>query len=117
MRLKANKYHAVKTTVNGYTFDSLAEARRYQELYLMVKSKDITHLQVHSPMRVTINGENLFSYTPDFTYLDLRTKKTVYEDVKGVITPVFALKKKVIEALDPHVRITVIRMERRARRK
>ena len=33
-----NKYHAIKTTVDGITFDSRAEARRYRELKLLERA-------------------------------------------------------------------------------
>ena len=39
-----NKYHAIKTTVDGITFDSRAEARRYRELKLLERAGVIENL-------------------------------------------------------------------------
>jgi hypothetical protein len=38
-----NKYHAVKTEVDGIVFDSKKEANRYQELCLLQKAHEIFH--------------------------------------------------------------------------
>ena len=40
----------------------------------------------------------MFTYYADFRYLDAETGRTVVEDVKGVATPVYKIKKKIIEA-------------------
>jgi hypothetical protein len=41
------KYNAKKTKLDGFTFDSQAEARRYQDLKLMHEAGEIHKLRVH----------------------------------------------------------------------
>lgn len=92
-----SKYNAIKTEVDGFIFDSKAEARRYSELKLLEKVGEIKDLQLQALFPVFVNGKLICHYLADFTYHD----KGVYvvEDVKGVKTPVYRLKKKLVEAL------------------
>lgn len=93
------KYHAVKVKLDGYTFDSKKEAARYAELLLLVKAGHILELQVHPSFPLTVNGVNIGKYIADFAYHDWYKKKDVVEDVKGVKTPVYRLKNKLVKAL------------------
>ena len=86
-----NKYKNVKTIVDGVRFDSKAEARRYAELMLL-----------------QIGGKYIAHYKADFRYLDDQGCQII-EDVKGVKTPIYRLKKKLVEALHPGVKITEIK--------
>jgi hypothetical protein len=100
--MRRSKYRAVKTTVDGIRFDSKKEARRYQELKLMEKAGKIRYLVVkpeaydlHCPAYDESPGlelEKVCEYRPDFTYRE--NGKEVVEDVKGVRTPLYRLKKK-----------------------
>lgn len=103
-----SKYHARRTEIDGITFDSAAEARRYGELKLMQAAGEIAGLELQPSFRIDVNGQHICTYKADFRYLDgavLMTDgangytKTVYEDVKGMRTPVYRLKKKLVEAL------------------
>lgn len=94
------KYNARKTTVDGITFDSAREARRYSELLLLVKAGEISDLRrqvkfelipaqrepdTTGPRGGTIKGkliERGISYIADFTYRDKAGRFQV-EDVKG----------------------------------
>lgn len=96
---KASKYRAVKTTVDGITFDSKREADRYSELKIMQKAGVIRdlRLQVKFPfftdsIRPT---KPTFNYVADFVYIS--GDHEVIEDCKGFKTPVYRLKKKLIE--------------------
>jgi len=40
-----SKYHNRKTEVNGITFDSMAEARRYEELLILERAHKISNLE------------------------------------------------------------------------
>src|SRR3990167_6691075 len=94
------KYHARRTEVDGITFDSLAEARRYGELKLLQAAGEIGHILVHPHWDIVVNGAKVCRYEADFEYTDTRHdgKKTV-EDVNGVKTPIYRLKKKLMAAV------------------
>lgn len=96
---RANKYGAVKTTVEGITFDSGAEARRYQQLRLLERAGEISDLERQVSYRIDINGVHVCNVRPDFRYRDNRAGKVVVEDVKGgPATAVFRLKQKLVLA-------------------
>ena len=95
---KRNKYGAVKTEVDGITFDSKKEAKRYTELKEMEANGEITNLArqrryVLQPA-FELNGKKFRSieYISDFEYDKDGIHHT--EDVKGKILPVFKLKAK-----------------------
>ena len=97
-----NKYRAKKVSLDGYVFDSKAEARRYGELRLMLKSKDITHLEIHRKYILTVNDVGVAIYVADFGYFDVRKNEWIVEDVKSPVTaklPAFKMKKKLMLAL------------------
>lgn len=105
-RRSQSKYKAVKTTVDGITFDSKKEAARYSELKLMEQAGDIRHLilQPRYELSVTfhmLGGESMEVpigyYVADFRYTD-RDANTVVEDVKGMKTPMYRWKKRHVEA-------------------
>lgn len=92
----ANKYKAVPTLVGDIRFDSKAEAKRYSELLLLFRGGVIRNLELQPEFPVTINGRKVFTYKADFAYFE--GQERVIEDVKGVRTPVYRLKKKCVEA-------------------
>ena len=95
-----NKYNAKKVKLDGFTFDSKAEARRYGELKLLQKAGKISKLDVHPKISIHVNDKFVCNYIADFNYYDQeRRGKNVYEDVKGVKTPVYNLKKKLVKAI------------------
>lgn len=96
---KPSKYRAVKTVVDGITFDSKKEARRYQVLKLMERGKEIVSLELQPEFKVYLCEKKMFTYKADFGYICLHTGDSIIEDVKGFKTPVYRLKKKIIEAV------------------
>lgn len=100
------KYRAVKTEVDGIIFDSKKEAARYKELILLEKSGVISHLELQPRYDCVVNGKKICSYRADFRYFN--DQNSVVEDVKGFKTPVYRLKKKLVEALYPGIRILEI---------
>ena len=94
-----SKYHAIKTEVDGFIFDSKAEARRYKELRLLEKNGDIADLELQPKFLVEVKGKKICTYLADFQYFDRAKGAHVVEDVKGVKTPVYRLKKKLVEAI------------------
>lgn len=91
-----SKYRAVKTVVDNIVFDSKREAARYSELKLLLRGGVISNLEWHTPLDFLIGGKKIFTYKPDFIYYE--NGERIIEDVKGVRTPVYRLKKKLIEA-------------------
>lgn len=90
---KKTKYHNEKVTVEGITFDSKAEAQRYGELQQMQKGGEIRWFS-RQPSFVLPGS---IRYRPDF--LVCKRNGTLYvEDVKGMETPEFKLKKKLWDA-------------------
>jgi hypothetical protein len=96
--VKVPKYRNIKTTVDGITFDSAKEARRYSELKLLERSGRITGLEVQPSFPIVINGVKVCTYKADFGYVD-QIGSPVIEDCKGFKTPVYRLKKKLMLAV------------------
>lgn len=97
---KGNKYNAKKTVVDGITFDSKAEAARYVELKLLEGQGVIKGLERQVRFRLqegfgAFDGKRVrpIDYVADFMYVD-NNGDTVVEDVKGMRTDVYKLKKK-----------------------
>jgi hypothetical protein len=95
--IKRSKYGAKKTVVDGITFDSQAEATRYGVLKIVQASGLIRDLRLQVPYQITVNGKKVCRYVADFVYIE--SDKEVVEDVKGMKTPVYNLKKKLMEAV------------------
>lgn len=93
-----SKYGAQRTTVDGLTFDSKKEARRYRDLLLLGLAGELRDLELQPRFPIVVNGVRIGEYRADFRYWDAR-RGDVVEDVKGLRTPVYVLKRKLIEAL------------------
>ena len=91
-----NKYNNIKTVVDGIKFDSKREAYYYLYYKRLQDNKIISNLKLQTPIKFDIDGKHIFTYKADFEYEDEYGHH--YIDVKGVETPVFRLKKKLIEA-------------------
>lgn len=91
------KFGNKKTVVDGIKFDSKAEATRYSTLKILQAAGVVTELQLQVPYILTVNGMKVCKYVADFVYrIDGRT---VVEDVKGVRTPEYKLKRKLMLAV------------------
>lgn len=94
-----SKYHSIRVEQDGYVFDSKAEAARYSELKLLERACAIERLEVHPKFPLDVNGERVGTYIGDFRYTKLPEHQVVVEDVKGVRTAVYRLKKKLMKAI------------------
>lgn len=98
--LMPSKYHAKKTVVNGITFDSKREAKRYGVLKLLERAGAIKGLQRQVRYELipafNVDGKHYrpTSYVADFVYTDCGTGEVVVEDCKGYRTDVYRLKSK-----------------------
>lgn len=90
------KYNAVKTYVDGIKFDSKFEAERYSILNVLLKGKVISDLQLQVAFPIIVNDIKICSYIADFVYF--QDGNRIVEDAKGVKTPEYKLKKKLMKA-------------------
>lgn len=105
--VRANKYHARKCTVDGIRFDSTREAKRYQELRLLVQAGAIRGLTVQPEYKISVTNRwtseviHIGRYRADFWYIDNATEATVIEDAKSPATKTTAyrLRKRLVEAI------------------
>jgi len=96
---KPHKYHARRTTVDGVKFDSEREAEYIGGLILQQRAGIIRLLEIHPSYPITVNGVLIGVYEADARYVLVETGATVVVDVKGVRTPLYRLKKKLVEAI------------------
>lgn len=96
-----SKYHSRKTVVDGITFDSAKEARRYRELQLLEKAGVISGLTRQQAFTLIpaqrIDGkvvERAVKYVADFCYY--RDGEYVVEDTKGFRTADYIIKRKLM---------------------
>lgn len=95
-----HKFHAIPTEYDGIKFASKKEAKRYRELILLKKSGDILFFLRQVPFHLPGNVK----YLCDFVIFWNNCEVT-FEDVKGMKTPMYILKKKQVETLYP-IKIT-----------
>lgn len=117
-RAQGSKYNNKKVTVDGITFDSAKEGRRYQELKLAEAAGAIGDLKRQVRFELipaqrepdtrgarggVVKGkllERQVVYVADFVYTDLYTGEKIVEDVKGMkqgtAYEVFKLKRKLM---------------------
>lgn len=98
---KRGKYYAQPTTVDGIRFDSKKEADRYEQLKLEQAAGEITDLELQPIYELHVTRPDyvrvtIATWRGDFRYR--RKGRVVVEDVKGVRTPLYKLKKKFVEA-------------------
>lgn len=98
---QGSKFKALKVIVDGKKFDSKAEAMRFAKLSFMQHRNIISHLELQPKFTLEVNQKKICTYKGDFRYR--LEGKTVVEDVKGFITPVFSLKLKLLKALFPGI--------------
>jgi len=110
------KYRAIKTEcLHGHTHDSKKEAARCNELHDLELDGAITDLRQQPSFAIDIGDSYICTYVADFEYRvqDCR----IVEDVKGVLTPVFSIKRKLVEATHPGVVVTLYPPRKRKARK
>jgi hypothetical protein len=102
--MRQPKYRNKRTEVNGMLFDSQAEARRYLALRLQEEDGQISQLkrqvafELVPPVRLlgSKRATPAVRYVADFSYLTA-DGRTIVEDVKGMITPVYRLKRHIMK--------------------
>lgn len=96
-----SKYRAVPTVVDGIRFASKKEAAHYGTLKILERAGKITELRIQPKWELVIFGQKICTYIADFYYLESVNGKLFgrIEDVKGIKTPVYRLKKKLMKAI------------------
>lgn len=93
---KRPKYGNRKVTVDGVTWDSQREYKRWLSLWQRQKLGLIRELRRQVTFRLIVNGMLVCRYVADFTYVE--SGKRVVEDAKGFRTPEYKLKSKLMQA-------------------
>lgn len=106
--IKKGKYHNEPTErVMGdgsvHKFPSKKEAARYDELMALYKAGKISDLRLQPQFTlqesyITAEGKRIraIRYDADFSYINVATGEYVVEDAKGIQTPVYKMKKKLM---------------------
>ena len=115
MKYKRSKYGNKKAVVDGITFDSTQEARRYTELKLLQRAGQINGLELQKTFelvpaqretyeRYGKKGQRLkdgerciekaVTYKADFVYYE--NGQLVVEDTKGMRTKEYIIKRKLM---------------------
>ncbi|WP_010589728.1 DUF1064 domain-containing protein [Acinetobacter sp. CIP 64.2] len=105
---KRNKFNAQKVELDGMTFDSKKEHKRYIELKALQQRGEITSLEHHTKFELApktkLEGEKrakpALRYFVDFTYYI--ADKYIVEDVKSVATrnlPSYRTKKHLMKTV------------------
>ncbi len=99
-RTRGGKYNAKKVIINSIEFDSKVEGQRYIFLLEQQRNGLISSLELQRKFEIEINGQFICSYCADFCYIQKVDDIPVFivEDVKGMKTPVYRLKKKMLKA-------------------
>lgn len=106
------KYGNKKVIIDGITFDSKKEARRYRELKLLERAGQIQNLELQKEFELiptqreadTVGArggikkgkviEHAVKYKADFVYTE--NGETVVEDTKGMRTKDYIIKRKLM---------------------
>jgi len=109
--MRAHKYNAVRTEVDGISFASKKEARRYGELKLLERAGEISHIRLqtrwplicgHLIMKTSTRRDMV--YVSDFDYHE--NDELIIEDCKGMRTELYKLKRAIMEANGYQIRET-----------
>lgn len=104
-----SKFGNKTTTVEGRSFHSQMEAKRYAELRLMERNGDIRELKCQPVFPLYgKGGSKICKYVADFSYFDKNGMRHI-EDVKGPITALFSIKKKLFEDNYPEHNLEIVR--------
>lgn len=105
-KTKSSKFNNIKTEIDGYTFDSKKESEFYGSLKLKKQAGLIKDFQMQVPYEIIVNNIHIAKYFLDFE-IENNDGTKEYIDIKGkdkktnkfIKTGVFALKKRLVEAI------------------
>ena len=103
-----------KRTMDGIVFASKKEMMRYSELKLIEFAGDIKNLKLQPRFPLSIQEPKravstlICTYIADFEFWDVKAAKLVIEDVKGMKTPEYRIKKKLFDVLYHPLKLTEV---------
>ena len=109
------KYFARKTLcIHGHEHPSAREAKRCEELHLLLRAGEIDALVYEPTYELAIDGKPIkmgnghkAKYRPDFVYRE--RGKIIAEDVKGFIVRDFPLRAAVFRHCYPEIELRVVK--------
>lgn len=98
-----SKYYSHKTEcLQGHLHDSAKEAKRCNELHLLLKANKISNLEIQRKFVLIpavryqdMPNERGISYVADFSYME--NGKNIIEDTKGYRTQAYIIKRKIFK--------------------
>ena len=111
---KSSKFNNKKSLIDGHTFDSIKEGEFYGSLKLKKQAGLIKDFQMQVQYDIIVNNIHIAYYYLDFQ-IENNDGSFEYIDIKGkdkksnkfIKTSVFAIKKRLVEALY-HIKITIV---------
>lgn len=115
MRIRRKHKYGAKSTVchEGHRHPSKIEAGYCNNLRLLVKAKEIYAYEYERRFELRVNDILICHHKPDFcvfkTKEDFDLDFFEIHEVKGVMTMDWNIRRKLLEALNPHIEYIVIR--------
>lgn len=85
--------------VNAHFHQSGMEASRCNELHALQSAGLIRDLEQQPKFPLVVNDVKVADYFGDFRYTDNETDQSVTEDVKGMATDVYKIKRRLVLAI------------------
>jgi hypothetical protein len=107
--LKKNqvKYKNKRTDTGRGEFASKKEAEYEHDLFLRKREKEIKGYLVQVPIPLEVHGVHICNYVMDFQ-IDHNDGSFEWVETKGYKTELWKVKWKLLKALYPHVKITLV---------
>ena len=97
--MRKSKFKNIRTEIDGIRFQSKAEGNYYAMLKIREKAGEVYNVELQKPYAFVINGFLVCTYKADFVFYDQVEKRERIVDVKGVKTPEFVIKSKLMKAV------------------
>ena len=105
-KTKSSKFNNVKSEIDGHKFDSKKESEFYGSLKIKKQAGLIKDFKMQVPYEIIVNNIRIANYFLDFL-VENNDGTIEYIDIKGkdkktnkfIKTGVFALKKRLVEAI------------------
>ena len=109
MRVRRHKYRAKSSKCyQGHYHPSKLEAGYCDQLAMLKKNGDIKDYENQHRIRLEVNGQKICDHIVDF-YVQQNDGEWEFHECKGMELPVWNLKRKLTEALYPHIQYIVIK--------